>query len=288
MAKNTVKVETDQLRACANNYKTYAQQYNDDWQVIENKLNECKNYWQGSFASDFEEVLKKVNKTKSYIYDNTIELANFMTQAADLYDKYNGDIARALREDTSKKANDYPEGVVASRKKYDYNGTSYTVPDGFSEDYNYHQYADHYKGTMTKACSLFAMATVLSMINGKKITPESLKSDGSKYWNSNGCTWRGLKSDTRSGGAGGYSAVYDSIYNQKKPCVIELKNSSNGSTHFVAAVGVKSGADPNNITNNDILVVDPATGKICTLAEAVSVQYNSKRNRDFSGRVITF
>lgn len=114
MAKNTVKVETDQLRACANNYKTYAQQYNDDWQVIESKLNECKNYWQGSFASDFEEVLKKVNKTKSYIYDNTIELANFMTQAADLYDKYNGDIARALREDTSKKANDYPDNVVPS------------------------------------------------------------------------------------------------------------------------------------------------------------------------------
>lgn len=288
MAKNAVKVETDQLKACANTYKTLAEQYKNDWQAIENKLNECKNYWQGSFASDFDEVLKKVNDARNSVYDNTMTLATFINEAADLYEKYDGDIARALRDDPNKDAADYPSGVVASRKKYDFNGTSYTVPDGFSGDYNYHQYDGKYNGSMNKACSLFAMATVLSMINGKKITPESLKSDGSKYWNSNGCTWRGLKSDTRSGGAGGYSAVYDSIYNQKKPCVIELKNSSNGSTHFVAAVGVKSGADPNNITNNDILVVDPATGKTCTLADAVSVQYNSGRNRDFSGRVITF
>ena len=175
---------------------------------------------------------------------------------------------------------------------YGYNGITYTLTNDFNpSDYSYDQYDPKYNGSMSNACSLFAMASCLSIISKKQITPENLKAEGSQYWGSNGCTWKGSTSDTRSGSnTGGYSAIVDSVINQHKPCVIELSNSSTG-THFVSVVGICSGADYNNLSASDILCLDPASGSLRTLTEVEVAQASAHRYRTFNsknGRVITF
>ncbi|MCR5011623.1 MAG: septum formation initiator family protein [Lachnospiraceae bacterium] len=45
--------------------------------------------------------------------------------------------------------------------------------------------------------------------------------------------------------------------------------------HTVTAIGIREGADPNNLTNADILVMDPSGGKVKTLQEAC--YHNSKQ-----------
>lgn len=112
MANNTVKVRTNQLMDCANKYETLAKQYEDDLLAVENKLSECQNYWQGSFASDFDAIIDDINKVRVAVYDDTTQLAKFLEEAAKLYQKYDADIARALQDDPSKNAKDYPNNVA--------------------------------------------------------------------------------------------------------------------------------------------------------------------------------
>lgn len=114
MANNGVRVETDQLKACSETYKTLAEQYKDAWTSIENKLNDCKNYWQGAFASDLDEVIGSLKKAQESVYENTTQLAVFINEAAELYEKYDGDIARALRDNSNLNATDYPNNVDPS------------------------------------------------------------------------------------------------------------------------------------------------------------------------------
>ena len=114
MSNNMIYVETDQLKACASEYDRLADQFQNDWKIIESKLKECENYWQGSFTTDMDNVMKKVKKAREDIYENTIKISTFIKSAADLYVKYDGDIAKALQDNPSLNAADYPDNVIAS------------------------------------------------------------------------------------------------------------------------------------------------------------------------------
>ncbi len=52
--------------------------------------------------------------------------------------------------------------------------------------------------------------------------------------------------------------------NSGEPTMVRINN------HTVVGIGIKEGADPNNITNNDILCIDPADGKVKTVAESIT------------------
>lgn len=114
MSNNMIYIETDQLKACASEYDRLADQFQNDWKIIESKLKECENYWQGSFTTDMDNVMKKVKKAREDIYENTIKLSTFIKSAADLYVKYDGDIAKALQDNPSLNAADYPDNVISS------------------------------------------------------------------------------------------------------------------------------------------------------------------------------
>lgn len=114
MANNAMKVETNDLKNCAKAYEKLAEQYKDDLVAVGNQLSECQNYWQGSFASDFDAIIDDINKVRVAVYDDTTQLAKFLKEAAELYEKYDGNIARALQDNPALKAADYPDGVVPS------------------------------------------------------------------------------------------------------------------------------------------------------------------------------
>ncbi len=64
--------------------------------------------------------------------------------------------------------------------------------------------------------------------------------------------------------------IYQNI-NNNEPTLVRV-----GWGHTVTAVGIREGADPNNLTNADILVADPSGGKIKTLEEAC--KHNGKQH----------
>lgn len=68
--------------------------------------------------------------------------------------------------------------------------------------------------------------------------------------------------------------IYETV-NSGKPTMLWLKGSPND--HAVVAIGVKDGATKGNITNNDILIIDPADAKVKTVAEAIG---NGARYKD--------
>lgn len=58
-----------------------------------------------------------------------------------------------------------------------------------------------------------------------------------------------------------YTEIYNQINNNGNAVVIRVTG------HSMAAVGVRNGCDPANMTANDVLVANPGNGKICTLQE---------------------
>lgn len=112
MANNSISVQTDDLLACADQYRNLANQYNTAWTTVENKLQECREYWQGSFSTDFDEVLKSVQDVRNKIYDNTTQLADFITTAVQHYIDVDRGIAQRIDESHSDA--DYPDTVKAS------------------------------------------------------------------------------------------------------------------------------------------------------------------------------
>lgn len=63
--------------------------------------------------------------------------------------------------------------------------------------------------------------------------------------------------------------IYNQIINNKNPVMVRMTNggdSNNG--HTVTVIGIRSGRTGDNLTIDDLLVMDPATGMVCTFREA--------------------
>ncbi|MCR5011627.1 MAG: hypothetical protein K6A72_04740 [Lachnospiraceae bacterium] len=58
--------------------------------------------------------------------------------------------------------------------------------------------------------------------------------------------------------------IYDSIMNGE-PCMV--RTTAYGGGHTVVAVGIKDGAVKGSLTNDDILIIDPADGKVKTIKD---------------------
>lgn len=107
-----VKVETDQLKACSETYKKLAESFLSACNIIETRLEEDKNYWQGSFANDIDAKIsefKKINNEK--IYQDIIALSNFLDEAVEKYIKWD---TGSIPKDETYGSADYPDNVKAS------------------------------------------------------------------------------------------------------------------------------------------------------------------------------
>ena len=171
------------------------------------------------------------------------------------------------------------ERIVYVRERtgntYTYNGNTYTVVPNFKTDYCFNQKDFprflNSKGTKNVGCTATAMCIVYSIAHNTTLSPNNVKwtpgvgtsweyskrySDGNRTYTGNCYTQKdGLK------------AVYNCI-SAGKPIVIGVTGVGD---HVVAGVGVRNGADPNNLSLSDILIVDPYGGDICTLAKYTGI-----------------
>lgn len=63
--------------------------------------------------------------------------------------------------------------------------------------------------------------------------------------------------------------IYNQIINNKNPVMVRMARSGDTDNgHTVTVIGIRSGRTGDNLTIDDLLVMDPATGKVCTFREA--------------------
>ncbi len=107
MAKQKILVETDMLTELAVKYKSLAEDYKTCCEKLEGQLKEYDTCWKGSFSEDFDDEIKKLNKEKTKVYQNCVDLAAFLDDAVKKYEQ----LDKGLIPKDSVDEKDYPPGV---------------------------------------------------------------------------------------------------------------------------------------------------------------------------------
>ena len=149
-----------------------------------------------------------------------------------------------------------PQQQSGAMKPYTDNAklAGFSVVTGFSPAYLYRQY-DYNKfiGSNGKngGCTATAEAMAYSMYHQQAKTPDTMG------WGAGGAQWNHSKvllSKNTYTTKEAYRAMYNSV-SAGKPVIFRVTG------HELVAIGIRDGADPNNLTPADILVADPAQNK---------------------------
>lgn len=158
----------------------------------------------------------------------------------------------------------------------------YSVAAGFDAAYcynqnNYSRFED--EDGRNVGCTATAEAIVASISKGKAISPNEMgwlsykDVAPGKDW---GSTWRHSHEVPGSSGASQVAKLKMIADQLAEGRAVVVR--ANGK-HTVAAIGIRDGADPSNPKPSDILIVDPATGKVTTLDKAVNGGCNMPDNK---------
>lgn len=142
-----------------------------------------------------------------------------------------------------------------------YNGTTYKNVDYSRKILNQLDYEIVNEYGQNVGCTWTAWCMGLSMITGKQYSPLS------DELGSNGCNWKGNDGYVwfcENGLSGMLQEAYDQIQVGKPSLIF---GTIPAGTHAVTVVGIRSGADRNNLTESDFLVADPDKGVIKSLAD---------------------
>ena len=145
--------------------------------------------------------------------------------------------------------------------------SGYSVLNGFDPAYCYcqHNYSKFVNEKTGKnvGCTAAAEAIVVSIAKGKTISPDEMGWGGQGVW----ATWK--NSNAIPGSADQSQAERLKTIGEQlvQGNAVVVRANAN---HSVAAIGIRGGADLANLSPSDILIVDPATGKVTTLDKAVS------------------
>lgn len=174
--------------------------------------------------------------------------------------------------------------VDENLKAYSYGNQNYSVIKGLDQKYCYNQnnYSRFWSNTYNDnvGCTATAEAIAYSIYHNEEVDPNQMG------WGSNGAKWNHSKTidgTTNCSAAETYKAIYDNVKNGT-PVMFRVKNAAKQNYgHHMTAVGIRDGADPNNLGPADILVVDPEKGKIESLADYTKGSYNKNTIIDNDG-----
>ena len=189
--------------------------------------------------------------------------------ADDMYDK-NGNIVNPSIGSKTGNSNSDQEALKPNLSNVkDYNGTTYhalNYENNIMSQNSYDGYEFGY-GDYNDGCTATSWCMGLSMMDGEKYDPTS-----SEMWiNGEGATFKGQGESIWGDEASMLKEAYKQLMNGK-PSVFYAEHyfsptSSAKCPHAVTIVGVSSTANPDALTMNDFLVVDPWGGVTKTLAE---------------------
>lgn len=162
--------------------------------------------------------------------------------------------------------------AASSGNTMTWNGACYTVvPNAGASQYRYNQ-RDYSRFVNSRGqnvgCTATAMACAYSIRHNTALSPNSVS------WSSAGCSWEyatRLTDGERTYSPYTYStqealqAVYRSIANRGLAVIIGVTGA--GMDHVVTAIGFREGANPYNLSLQDLLIIDPNGGEVTSLAK---------------------
>lgn len=148
---------------------------------------------------------------------------------------------------------------------------NYNVVNGFDPKYLLNQ--SKYNILNSKGKNVGCMACGVAMMQYMRTGNMNLSPEDSRIWNkrTKETQWTFIKKVPDSGKRSKkdqLKILYDNLQ-EGTPVMIALSSSKNKySTHYVVVVGIREGADVNNLQKSDFLVADPNGGVIRTIDEA--------------------
>ncbi|MCH5314356.1 MAG: hypothetical protein J1E81_00475 [Eubacterium sp.] len=106
----SIKLETNDLTACAQKYKTIADDFNKNCNSVLSKISEYDNVWKGTFTQDLDSKVDKLKSVQNSIYTNCLDLVDFINKAVEQYIKVDKGLAAQSTIGTA----DYPDNVKVS------------------------------------------------------------------------------------------------------------------------------------------------------------------------------
>lgn len=108
----TIKVETNELTACANEYSKLAESFNNTCNKIIEKCKAYENCWKGSFTKDLDTSVDGLKKVQSSIYGDTKQVARYINHAVEMYILW--DKGLISKKDSDIGTADFPDNLHAS------------------------------------------------------------------------------------------------------------------------------------------------------------------------------
>ena len=133
-------------------------------------------------------------------------------------------------------------------------------------------------------CTATAWSSGMSILTGKEYNPTSYT-----FWKPGvGATWAGTSGKVEGDQATALSTAYNELM-QGKPSVY-YGSMHNGTSHAVLVVGVRAGADPNNLQPSDFLVGDSGRysnpyGDYSTTLDRVGYNYSYNRIQKYGNNL---
>ena len=142
------------------------------------------------------------------------------------------------------------------------NASKYT-----GSDYNQLRSSD----TSIMCCAISA-SIYWSIRNDKKLLYTNYVRNGQQYTDTNNDITSGI-----------WKKAYD-LLQEGKPSILHFVDSGNGGgTHWVTIVGLKNGADYNNLNASSFICIDPAGGNIKSVQAAFNQQKTNGNSKQWSG-----
>lgn len=155
-------------------------------------------------------------------------------------------------------------------KPYQGNYSNYNVVNCFDPKYLLNQGSYNIYNSKGKNCGCMAcgVAMMQYMKTGRYLNPEDPKVWDDKTKNTQWNYIEKVPNSSKRSVDDQLKILYNNL-NEGTPVMIALSKSNNlNSNHNVVVVGIRQGADINNLQKSDFLVADPNGGVVRTLAEA--------------------
>lgn len=200
-------------------------------------------------VAEANEKLKKYNEMITKL--NEIVADKGKLKASTIYNEA-APLSQAVQE--GNKHINVPTQVTGLTDSFTLNNITYDSLDDFSvyamKQGDYNLYAKGWEGNVGCTATAWAIGKSINEGNGTKYNPES-------FWVNEECNWSG-KSAFVTGDKNILNKAYEELQQGKASVYY---GTYKWGPHAVTIVGVREGADKNNLTENDFLVVDPYDGK---------------------------
>ncbi len=293
-------IDTSKVKTIASEMIDINNRYRDDFSAVEQAINRLKTDWKqpqkvsSAAFSCFDEI-------KAKFFEPSVterrELAQFLCDAVGIGYEEAENTNKSLLEQlfnvvnstitSVSSAHGFKDNVVddSFQKLVKYNNENFLSVKNLETEYFYNQ-NDYEKFLNSNGenvgCTSTSEAIAYSIYHNEKVEPSEMKWATQAAWGHSK-----VIEDTRNIKASEAYSIISDYVKQGIPVMFRVRTETKDG-HHLTAVGIRYGADENNLGPSDVLVIDPWDGDMKTLAEYTAKSENGYKiidNCDWSLRI---